>query len=65
MRVNIENAQVSLLLEINGEIHLVVMEKDKLEAVELMIKLSAEAAVPTGKSQKELNVFLGYNKVKK
>lgn len=59
---NIEDSQVTILLEIGGEIHLVAMKKDKLDAIELMVKASAEIAYATGKSQKDLNVFLGYNK---
>ncbi|KIL79549.1 hypothetical protein [Bacillus badius] len=60
MEINIEDSQVSLLLEIDGEVHLVGMDKEKLEAITLLVKRSIELVVPTGKSQKELREFLNY-----
>lgn len=62
MKKNIEDAQVTILLEIDGKIHLVGMKKDNFDAVSLLIKSSAELAAPTGKTQGELNDFLGYKK---
>lgn len=59
-KANLENATVNILLTINGEIHLVGMSQDKLDAITLMIKASAEAVVPTGRHQGEFNRFLGY-----
>lgn len=55
---NVENAQVTLLLEIDGEIHLVGMSPDRRDALSMMVKASAEIAVPTKRSQAELNAFL-------
>ncbi|MDA6141228.1 hypothetical protein OSK03_25915 [Escherichia coli] len=63
MKVNLEHAQVTTLLEINGQIHLVATNKEKLDAVNMLVKSSAEMVVPTGKSQADLNKFLGYTKV--
>lgn len=55
---DITNAQVSILLEIDGQVHLVGIEKERLEAITTLIKVGAEVAVPTGKSQAELRGFL-------
>lgn len=62
MDIYIEDAQVTILLEINGKVHLVGMSKERLETMDLLIKKSAEVVIPTDKSQKDLNGFLGYNK---
>lgn len=62
LEVNIENAQVNLLLEVNGKIHLVGMDKDKLDAVEFLIKNSVSAIVPTNKTQRDLLDFLDYKR---
>ncbi|MEK5139112.1 hypothetical protein MKZ18_06400 [Priestia sp. FSL W8-0001] len=63
MKANLEHAQVTVLLEINGQIHLVAMDKEKLDAINMLVKSSAEMVVPTGKSQADLNKFLGYTRV--
>jgi len=62
LEVNIENAQVNLLLEVNGKIHLVGMDKDKFEAVEFLIKKSVSAIIPTKKTQQDLLDFLDYKR---
>lgn len=63
MKANLEHAQVTVLIEINGQIHLVAMDKEKFDAINMLVKVSAEMVVPTGKSQSDLNKFLGYTKV--
>ncbi|MDW8515075.1 hypothetical protein [Priestia flexa] len=60
MKVNLEHAQVTVLLEINGQMHLVAMDKEKFDAINMLVKSSTEMAVPTGESQSDLNKFLGY-----
>lgn len=62
MEKDIEEAQVTILLEIDNKIHLVGMRKDRLDAISLIIKKGVEVAIPTNKSQRELNVYLGYEK---
>lgn len=59
MKKDITNAQVNILLEIDGIIHLVGMKKDNLDAVGLLIKASADTAYATDKTQKDLREFLG------
>jgi hypothetical protein len=57
---NIENATLTILLEIDGKVNLVGMTKEHLETVELVVKRYADVAIPTSVSQKELCAFLGY-----
>lgn len=57
---SIENATVTILLEIDGKVHLVGMTKEHLEQAELVVKRYADVAIPTSVSQKELCDFLGY-----
>lgn len=58
--MNIDKSQLTLLLEIDGQVYLVGMEKEKLETIEFLVKRSVAVAVPTKKTQQELNVFLNY-----
>ena len=60
--VNIEDADVNILLTINGNMHLVAMRKDDLEAIRLLVKSAASkgAVVKTEKTQSQFNEFLGY-----
>jgi hypothetical protein len=58
MKKDLTNAQVSILLEIDGQVHLVGFEKERLEAITTLIKMGTEVVVPTGKSQAELRGFL-------
>jgi hypothetical protein len=60
MKKNIEDAQLTILLEINGMVHLVGMSKERLEAITFVIKNAVEIAVPTTKNQEELRNFLNY-----
>lgn len=62
MDKNIENAQLTILLEIDGKVHLIGMSKERLETIDLLIKSAAEIAIPTNKSQKDLCDFLNYSK---
>lgn len=59
-KVNLENATANILLTVNGELHLVATSQDKLDAITMLIKASANAVVPTGRHQGEFNKFLGY-----
>ncbi|PID15581.1 hypothetical protein CSV63_07315 [Sporosarcina sp. P34] len=60
--VNIEDADVNILLTIDGNMHLVAMRKDDLEAIRVLVKSAASkgAVVKTEKTQKQFNDFLGY-----
>jgi len=60
MELDIENAQVAILLESNNEIYMVGMDKERLEAITMLIKKATEYAIPTNKTQDQLFEFLGY-----
>ena len=60
MEVNIEHATVTVLLEIDGHVHLIGLHEDKLMMIELITKRAAEVVIPTGKTQNELLAFLNY-----
>lgn len=53
---------VNILIEYQGEIHMVAMEKDRIEAVSFLTKKSIDTLIKTGKTQAELLGFLGYKK---
>lgn len=59
-RVSVDNSSVTVLLEIDGVVHLVAMEQEHRETVDLLVKMTATTAYATKRSQKELNEFLGY-----
>lgn len=58
--IKINNSTVNVLLTIGNKIHLVAMDKEKLDAVSVLVRLSTSGVIDTGKTQKELNEFLGY-----
>lgn len=60
--VDTENLTVNILIEHEGEIHMVAMEKEKFEAVSFLTKRSIDTLIKTGKSQNDLLKFLGYKK---
>lgn len=51
-----------MLLEVDGEICLVAFKKENLELVQFTVKAAAEMVAKTGKTQAELNEFLGYER---
>lgn len=53
--------QVTILVEVDGELHLVVMEDANYQAVKSLIKASMTHVIPTGKMQRQLNNFLGWS----
>lgn len=60
-RIDITGATVNILLEVEGEIHLVAMEQDELDAISFLTKRASKEVIKTGKSQAELLEFLNYN----
>lgn len=53
--------QVTILVEVDGELHLVVMEDANYQAVKSLIKASMTHVIPTGRMQRQLNNFLGWS----
>ena len=60
IRVSVEESSVTVLLEIDGVVHMIAMNQERKESLELMVKLMADTAYATKRSQSELNEFLGY-----
>lgn len=59
MKVSLKDAQVNIMLEIEGSIYLVGFVRDDLEAIHTLIKSSASGVYPTGKTQADLLEFFG------
>jgi len=57
-----EITNVNILVEVNGKLHLAAMDKDKLEAIEFLIKKSVEVVVPINKTQEDLLKWVGVKK---
>jgi len=49
-----------VLIEIDGNVHLVGMSQERKEALDEMVKMVAEVVYNTKRTQAELNEFLGY-----
>lgn len=62
---NIENSAVTILLEIDGRIHMVAMPKERFETVDILIKNSIEYVISTDITQQEMNKFLGADSLRK
>lgn len=58
--IDVTNATVNILMEIDGKIHLIASEKDKYETISFLVKNSIEYAIPTDKTQSDLLKFLNY-----
>lgn len=58
--VNLMNATVNVLIELNGQVYLVAMKKENFDAVSFIAKRSVENLVETGKTQTELLDFSNY-----
>ena len=56
---DLTNAGVIILIEIDGVVYLVEMERERYEAIGMMVKMAAEKAYRTKKTQDELMTFLG------
>lgn len=57
-RANITDSQVTILIEVDGQICAVRMEKEKLEAITMLAKTSVDELIKTNVTQEELNRFL-------
>lgn len=57
--LDISNSQVTMLIEVGGEVHLVGMDPDSYKLLSDLIKQSISTVVPTGVTQSELRKFVG------
>ncbi|MDZ5711638.1 hypothetical protein [Jeotgalibacillus haloalkalitolerans] len=62
MEKNISKAQINITMEIDGIVHLVAMEQERLDAVSMLIRSATETVIPTKKTQAELVKFLDYKR---
>ena len=57
-QVNLEKATVNVIIELNGMVHKVIMEKDNYDAVSFLSKRAVDSLIPTSRTQSELLEFL-------
>ncbi len=57
--IDLEEAQLNISFCINGQVHLVAMDKDKLDAIAYVLKSAVDHVIKTNRSQQELLKFLG------
>lgn len=58
--VDLTDATVNILIELDGNVHLVAMTETNFKMFSSLIKTSAEGLIKTGKTQVELLEFLNY-----
>ena len=58
-KVKLKEAQLNLLLTIDGQVYAVAMDREKLETIDFLVKGSTAAVVPTKRNQDELLSYLG------
>ena len=63
-QVSLKDATVTIVMEYEGMVHLIAMEKDKHGVIVDMIKTAVTDMYPTGISQKRLVDFLMKSKAK-
>lgn len=56
--MDVNNAEVTITLSIDGKVYLVAMSEDNLKAISYLIKKSTDTIVPTGVIQGDLRDFL-------
>ena len=59
-QIDISNGELTVLIALDEDIHLVAFDKSQMDILEQMIKRSIQAIVPTGVTQYELNELLNY-----
>lgn len=57
-QINIEKAPLTILINIDGQMHLTVFKKDEYEALSVLIKMGMENVIPTPATQSQLNKLL-------
>lgn len=58
MGINLKNSQVNILMEHNGMIHMVSMEREKYEAIAMLVKGATHELIRTNRTQGDLLNFL-------
>ncbi|WPK12266.1 hypothetical protein R6U77_00845 [Lysinibacillus louembei] len=60
-QVDVQNAQLTILINIDGQMYLTGFDKEQYEAVQVLIKTAIKTVIPTEVKQVQLNGFLGVN----
>lgn len=62
MEINTDEIGVTILAEHNGEMHLVSMKRESLDAIEFLVRRNVVNLHKTDKNINELRQFLGLDK---
>lgn len=54
-----EIGKINILVEVDGELYLAAMNKEKLDAINFLIKLSVDEVFPINKKQEDLLRWVG------
>ena len=57
-QVDIENAPLTILISIDGQVHLTAFDKEQYEALSALLKMGMKNVIPTQVTQSELNKLL-------
>lgn len=57
-QINIEKAPLTILISIDGQMHLTAFEKEQYEALTALLKMGIKNVVPTQATQSSLNKLL-------
>ena len=57
-QVDIENAPLTILISIDGQVHLTAFKKEQYEALSALLKMGMQNVIPTQVTQSELNKLL-------
>lgn len=58
-QVDVQNAQLTILINIDGQMYLTAFDKEQYEAVQVLVKTAIKTVIPTEVKQVQLNEFLG------
>lgn len=60
-QVDVQNAQLTILINIDGQMYLTGFDKSQYGAVQVLVKTAIKTVIPTKVTQGKLNEFLGVN----
>ena len=57
-QVDIQDAPLTILISIDGQMHMTAFDKDQYEAIAALVKMGIKTIVPTSATQSQLNKLL-------
>lgn len=57
-QVDIQDAQLTILVSIDGQMHMTAFDKDEFESLSALVKMGIKAVVPTQATQSQINKIL-------